>query len=361
MPITQRRWFRTLTLFIMIFTLVWLFSVTKFVFTPILKYISAVAFPIIGAGILFYLTKPVMHFLEKLKVHRTIAILIIFVLLTGVGALFITYIAPIAERQFQNIVKNIPKMAAWVQDFIAYSAVSDNFFLDKVHEGIGHFKENIDVYIENGANYLFGFIGQLIGFVTSLVLIPFFLFFMLKDGDKLVPFITQIFSKKKAENLKRLLGKIDTTLTAFIQGQLIVSFFLGILLLIGYWLVGLNYALTLALFGMLMNVVPFIGPFIAVIPALLVGAFQDPIMVVWVALITLVCQQFESNFISPNVMGRALALHPLTVITVILAAGSIAGFIGILFAVPVYAVVRTIFVHFYTTYRESKPKDEHLI
>lgn len=361
MPLTKKRWFRTLTFFIMVFTLIWLFSATKFVFTPVLKYIGAVAFPLIGAGILFYLTKPVMHFLEKFKIPRTIAILAIFILLTGIGALFITYIAPIAEKQFQNIVKNAPKMAAWAQDFIAYSAVSDNFFLDKVNEGIDHFKDNLEVYLENGANYLFGFIGQLIGIVTSLVLIPFFLFFMLKDGDKLLPFITQIFSKKKADNIRSLLGKIDMTLTSFIQGQLIVSFILGILLLIGYWLVGLNYALTLALFGMMMNVVPFVGPFIAVIPALLVGAFQDPIMVVWVALITLVCQQFESNFISPNVMGRALALHPLTVITVILAAGSIAGFIGILFAVPVYAVIRTIFVHFYTTYRDSKPKDEHLI
>src|SRR5699024_3153588 len=73
-------------------------------------------------------------------------------------------------------------------------------------------------------------------------------------------------------------------------------------------------------------------------------------------------QQFESNFISPNVMGRVLHLHPLTVITVILAAGSIGGFLGILFAVPIYAVIKTTVVHFYQTYQESKTsKDDALI
>ena len=84
-------------------------------------------------------------------------------------------------------------------------------------------------------------------------------------------------------------------------------------------------------------------------------------MIIWVSLVMLIVQQIESNLISPNVMGRALSLHPLTVITVILAAGSIAGFIGILFAVPFYAVVKTIIVHFYETYRGSKDGDEYLI
>ena len=177
---------------------------------------------------------------------------------------------------------------------------------------------------------------------------------MLKDGEKLIPFITQIFDKKKADNIRSLLGKIDLALTSFIQGQLIVSICVGILLFIGYIILGLDYSLTLALFAMLMNVIPFLGPFIAVVPALIVGAFDGFTMVIWVAVVTLIAQQFESNFISPNVMGRVLKLHPLTVITVILAAGSIGGFLGILFAVPFYAVLKTIVLHFYQTYQESK-------
>src|SRR5699024_3615513 len=332
----QKRWFQTLTFFILVFLLILLISLTNFIFTPLLKYIGAVALPIIGAGILFYLTKPVMHFFERFKIPRGISILFVFLLLIFTGFLITTYIAPIAQTQFLNLVDNIPKMVEAVQDLIYYWQANQTVIPDEVNKTINNFTNNLQSHLENVMSYLFGFISQLISFIAAIVLVPFFLFFMLKDGEKLVPHITQIFEKKKAENIRNLLHKIDVTLTAFIQGQLIVSFCVGVLLFIGYISIGLNYSLTLALFAMLMNVIPFLGPFIAVVPALIVGAFQDPMMIVWVSIITLIAQQIESNFISPNVMGRVLDLHPLTVITVILAAGSIAGFLGILFAVPFY-------------------------
>jgi len=353
----KKRSFQILVVLVLIFLLILLISKTQFIFEPLLKYISAVAVPVIGAGILYYLTKPVMHFFESFKMNRIVSIILVFLLLIGLISLFILYIFPIAQRQVTNLINNIPFIVHRTQNLIAFLQTYEIHIPEQVDKAIDHFTSNIQAYIENVMSYLFDFITNLITFIASLVLIPFFLFFMLKDGHKLVPFITQIFNEKQSENLRRLLYKIDETLTAFIQGQLIVSFFLGILLFIAYWLIGLNYALTLALFGMIMNVIPFVGPFLAVIPALIVGAIQDPMMLIWVSIATLIAQQIESNLISPNVMGRVLALHPLTVITVILAAGSIAGFLGILFAVPFYAVIKTIFIHFYQMYRQQEAKD----
>jgi predicted PurR-regulated permease PerM len=345
-----------------VFLLILLISQTNFIFSPLLKYIGAVALPLIGAGILYYLTKPVMHFLEKLKVPRVLSIILVFLLLILIVFFIVTYIAPIAEKQFTNLVDNIPVMVKGVQDLISYWQENQTAIPQEVNEAIDKFTHNLQSHIENLMSYLFGFISQLISFIAAVVLVPFFLFFMLKDGEKLAPYVTQIFEKKKADNIRRLLHKIDVVLTAYIQGQMIVSFCVGILLFIGYLILGLKYSLTLALFAMLMNVIPFLGPFIAVIPALIVGAFQSPMMIIWVAIVTLIAQQIESNLISPNVMGKVLDLHPLTVITVILAAGSIAGFVGILFAVPFYAVIKTIIVHAYKTYQESKDdKDDALI
>lgn len=354
----NKRWFQVLVFLILVFLLIWLVSAVNFIFDPLLKYVGAVAVPVIGAGILYYITKPLMLFFERFKINRTFSIILVFFVLVLIGLVVVMYIAPIAQKQFSNLVDNIPKMVAWAQELIAYWQTNQITLPEQVNDAIDHFTDNLQSYIEGVANYLFGFIGQLISFITSLVLIPFFLFFMLKDGEKLVPFVTQILEKKKADNLKILLKKIDETLTAYIQGQVLISFCVGVLLLIGYLIIGLKYSLTLALFAMIMNVIPFLGPFIAVVPALVVGAFQDPMMVVWVALVTLVAQQIESNFISPNVMGRVLSLHPLTVITIILAGGSIAGFLGILFAVPFYAVIKTIVIHFYQTYRQSKEHED---
>lgn len=354
----KKRWFQTLTLFIMIFLLILLISATDFIFDPIFKYIGAVAIPIIGAGVLFYLTKPIVRLLDEYKVHRVFSIITVFLLISLVIYLIATYIAPIAQTQFTNLINNIPKMVEGAQDLITYWQSNQDLLPADFEKTLNNFTSNLQSYIETAMSFLFGFIGQLIGFVFALVLVPFFLFFMLKDGDKFIPFVTQIFSKKKADNLKSLLHKLDDALTSYIQGQLIVSFAIGVLLFIGYLIIGLDYALTLALFGMIMCVIPFIGPFISVVPAIIVGLFQDPIMAVWVGIIMIVAQQIEGNLISPNVMGRALSLHPLTIITVILAAGSIAGFLGILFAVPFYAVVKTIIVHFYDTYVDSQDNEK---
>src|SRR5690606_24530121 len=142
--------------------------------------------------------------------------------------------------------------------------------------------------------------------------------------------------------IRKTLSDVDHTLQSYIQGQLFVSFLVGLMLLIGYWIIGLDYFLLLALIGMVTNVIPFLGPYIAVIPAMIIALVQDPIMAVYVAIIMLIAQQIESNLITPNVMGNALDVHPLTVITLILAAGNIAGLWGIILAIPVYAVIKTI-------------------
>lgn len=347
---------------ILIFLLILLISVTDFIFVPLFQLIGAVAFPIIGAGILYYLTKPIMHFLERFKIHRIVAIILVFIIILIVATLFVVYIWPILRDQTANIIQGIPAMVNVVQNFIAYWEANYMYIPDQVVAAVNDFVNNIPSHIEEIVNYLFAFVGGLIGQVISIVagivLIPFFLFFMLKDGEKLLPFITKFFKPKKAANIRSLFRKIDRVLAAFIQGQLMVSFFVGVLLFIGYSAIQLDYALALALFGMVTNVIPYLGPFIAVTPALIIGAFQDPLNLIWVSIIMIVAQQIESNLISPNVMGQVLHLHPLTIITVILAAGSIAGFLGILFAVPFYAVVRTIIIHFYETYVDSKKNRE---
>ncbi|GAA0605808.1 cell elongation protein CozEa [Virgibacillus siamensis] len=353
----HKRWFQTLVTFILIFLLILLISATDFIFDPLFKYVGAVAIPLIGAGVLYYLTRPVMHLLEKYKINRIISIIIVFLLLILFGYLAVTYIAPIAQKQVSKLIENIPEMVDGVQELIIYWQANQENIPEEVNKTINNITANLQTYIESAMSFIFGFVGELISFVFAIVLIPFFLFFMLKDGDKFVPFVTQIFEKKKADNFRELLHKIDETLTSYIQGQLIVSLCIGVLLYIGYSIIDLDYALTLALFAMLVNVIPFVGPFLAVIPALIVGAFQDPMNLVWIGIIMLVAQQLEGNLVSPNVMGRALRLHPLTVITIILAAGSIAGFLGILFAVPFYAIVKTVIVHVYQTYYKKNGDD----
>lgn len=352
MNLTKRKSFRFLIYAILIFALLYLINLTAFIFKPVGLLIASIAVPIIGAGLLFYVTNPLVNLLERHKIKRIYGILIVFLLIICLGFFSVYFIIPPIQEQFTRLVESTPQM---IESFEGVWSIWQNrqeYIPASVEDSIQNVINNFDAYAEQIVGSLFSFIGSFVSFVFALVLIPFFLFFMLKDGHKFVPFITGFLSEAKANNLSKLLKEINDVLASFIQGQLLVSLCVGIMLLIGYWIVGLNYALMFAVFGLFMNLIPFIGPWLSAIPAVVVGFFQEPMIGVWTAVIMIVAQQIESNLISPNIMGKVLKLHPLTVITVILAAGSIAGFLGVLFAVPTYAVAKTVVTHFYNLYTE---------
>lgn len=352
---TNQKSFRMLIYLILIFTLIYLVHLTNFIFVPIGLLLAAIAVPIIGAGLLFYITSPLVNLLERYKVKRVYGALIIFLLIGLVGYLFSLFLVPPLQEQSAKLIESAPAIAVWVEEVWELWQNRQEFLPAAFEDSIQNVIDNLDTYANQVFGGLFSMISSLFSFLFSFIMIPFFLFFMLKDGKKLTPFITPFFSEKKAKSIETLLHNINKTLSSFIQGQVIVSLCVGVLLFIGYYFVGLNYALLLALFGLFMNLIPFIGPWISAVPAVIVGFFQDPMIGVWTAVIMIVAQQIESNLISPNVMGKALNLHPLTVITVILAAGAMFGFVGLLFAVPSYAVAKTIITHLYRVYTNSRP------
>lgn len=350
----HKRWFQIMVAAILLSLLVFLLHEIQFFFEPILTYVGAIAVPLIGGGILFYISRPILQLLENYRVPRIPGILLIFLLFIFIGFIITQFIAPIAQEQFTKLVNNIPDMAEMLGETITYWQQNQDIIPSQFDSTIETVTQNLQTYLQDASKVIINVVSQLVGFVFALVLIPFFLFFMLKDGDKLIPFIKQFLNDRAAKSFDKLARSVDYTLNAFILGQMTVSIVVGLLLLIGYLIINLPYALTLSLFAMVMNVIPFVGPFLAVIPAILVGLFQDPILAVWVTVIMIIAQQLEGNFVSPNVMGKALSLHPLTIITLILAAGSLAGFLGLLFAIPAYAVLKTITSHFYHEWLERK-------
>src|SRR5690606_14482994 len=175
-----------------------------------------------------------------------------------------------------------------------------------------------------------------------------------KDHEKFAPNIYNIFTGERRTWVKETLADIDSALRNYVQGQVLVSYILALMVFIGYLIIGLEYSLLLALFAFFMNMIPFVGPWISLAPAVIVAIVQDPILVIWVCVITLVAQQLESNLITPNIMGKTLDIHPLTVITIVLAAGNIGGFIAIIIGIPTYAVIKVIVKNVYEERKKIK-------
>ncbi|MFE8702725.1 AI-2E family transporter [Cytobacillus sp. FJAT-54145] len=358
MPLTEKKWFRYMVAIILFLLIVLLLKVNQFILVPLWIFVQTIFLPFVLAGILFYLCRPLVRWLESKKVPKWIAILGAYLAITLFIYLLIRLVGPIINDQLETFVDNLPAMVSTVTEWIKYVQVNRSTFPDFVQEAIlnasteleQRVKNNIG-NIANGILGVFGFIGGFVNTIFYLVLVPFILFYMLKDGHRFSPSVTNFFKKSKQDEIKEILKDMDKTISSYIQGQMLVSFIVGALLYVGYLVIGLNYSLVLALFGMLTNVIPFLGPFIAVIPALLVALFQEPIMVLYVAIIMVIAQQIEGNVISPQVMGKTLNIHPLTIIVLILTAGNLVGLLGVIFVIPVYSIVKVLITRIIKIYK----------
>lgn len=349
---TNKLWFQAAVGIILTLVIIRLFIEVQAIFDPLFIIAQTIFVPLLLGGVLFYLTRPILYFLEKRKFPRWAGVLSIIFLIIAVFALLYIMVGPPVTKQINSLVDNAPAIIEDVESYGQYLFDQRERLPDSLEEQINGMTERIGEYAAGFGTWLLSFLTSVISGVVTLVLVPFFLIYLLIDHQKFAPFVSKFFSGERKTWIRKTLHDIDETLKAYIQGQLFVSFLVGIMLLIGYLIIGLDYALLLAIIGMATNVIPFLGPYIAVIPAIIIALVQDPIMAVYVAIIMLVAQQIESNFITPNVMGNALDVHPLTVITLILAAGNIAGLWGIILAIPTYAVVKAIAKNVYARRQE---------
>lgn len=313
------------------------------VFEPLFTIIATIFIPVLLGGLLYYITQPIQSFLEKRKANRLTAILAVFLVVLIVINILVMVIVPVISDQIQTLVQRMPALQREFQNILAFlSSQREELPFEVDVEGFTQdLLDQSGEIVSNIASNAISILTSTVSVILTLVLVPFFYFFMLKDHEKFVPAMVSPFSGAVKQFLTEWLYDVDRTLRSFIQGQVLVSFILGVILYIGYTIIGLEYALLLGMLALFLNVIPFIGPWLAFAPAGILALIQSPIMFVWVAIITLIAQQIESNLITPNVMGQSLKLHPLTVIVVVLAAGNIAGFIGMLVAIPTYAVIKT--------------------
>lgn len=351
---TKKLWFQVGVGILLSILIIKYFMEISFIFAPVIIIIKAIILPLLLGGVLYYMTEPIQRFLESRKFPRWASILTILAGLSVVLWIFISIIGPPITNQVNNLVEDAPTL---VKEF--------NVVKDSLMEQKKDLPEQLQNSIDSAANsaqsiavkfgkWVVQFLQSFFQAIFLLVLVPFFFIFMLKDHEKFAPIIYNLFSGERREWVKKTLSDIDNVLRSYIQGQFLISAILASLILIGYLLIGLKYALLLAIFALFMNLVPFIGPWIAVAPALIIAYLQEPKLVIGVAIVTLVAQQIDSNLITPNVMGKSLDIYPLTVITIILAAGNIAGFVGIIVGVPVYAVLKVIVRNIYEQRRNIR-------
>ncbi|MFC4099667.1 AI-2E family transporter [Paenibacillus xanthanilyticus] len=338
---------------LLIFLIIWVGVKINFVFHPIAVMFQTLFIPILLSGTLYYLMRPLVQFLSRRKVPRSAAILIIYLLIVCLVTLLIIYVAPIIKKQFVELAESMPHLVqtAVQRGYELADNESFNQFLESFSLDFKTLQDKATQYADVAVKLVSTNITALFGFVANLVLlavvIPFVLYYFLKDGEKMSGGFLKVLPVKNQALARKLLSEMDQTIATYVRGQITVAICVGLLLLIGYLIIGIDYAVLLALAAMLTNVIPYIGAFIAAVPAVLVASVDSPMMIVKVLIVTLVAQQIEGNLISPQIMGKQLEIHPLTIILLLLVAGTLVGPLGLLLAVPIYAIVKIIVVQIY--------------
>jgi predicted PurR-regulated permease PerM len=350
---------------LVIATLILVSSQIDFVFQPIGTFFTTLFAPILIAGFLYYLLNPLVNLLVKMGVKRLIAIALIFLLLIGIIVLVFMSVIPNLVEQLISLAKNIPSfvdnMQHWLQD-AANNATRFPLFREL---DVDKYISNLDVSagtiiqqtLTGVTNSLASIIGKITTVVLLLITVPFILFYMLKDGEKLVPNIERVFPEKQRDNIKGLLEQLNKTLSDYISGQAIECLFVGTFTFLGYLLIGVDYAFLFGVIAGLTNLIPYLGPYLGLAPALIYTFFNSPTQALLCIVVVLIVQQVDGNVIYPNVIGKSLNIHPLTIILILLVAGNLAGILGVFLGVPVYAILRTLVVFVVKIVKQGKQEE----
>lgn len=328
------------------------FSSVGFIFDPFFIFVKTVALPLILSIVVYYLLRPIINLLESWRVKRIWGILITLLALVGMITLLVVLIIPFLDKQLLSLAEELPlylrDLINTTDEWLRNSVISGyytNLFQDV--EGIVNQIPDISSYASQTVEGITNIISTVTTVVVAIVTLPFILFYLLKDGHHLPASVIRMFPPKIRSEVESVFKGIDHQLSAYIQGQIIVSFCIGIMMYIGFLIIGLEYALLLAAIASVTSVVPYLGPVIAITPALIISIVTSPFMVLKLVIVWTIVQLLEGKFISPQIMGKSLHIHPVTIIFVLLTAGHLFGLIGIILAIPGYAIIKVLVTHMF--------------
>ncbi|ENG5639959.1 cell elongation protein CozEb [Staphylococcus aureus] len=336
---------------------IFIFEKVSYVFDPFIIVFKTIAAPIIVSLILFYLFNPIVNMMERYRIPRVAGISIIYLAVVGVFTLIVNLLIPIIGSQVDSLVKNSPQYLEKLINSI--DKIANNTFFSSYYSQINDWLNSLPKKIPSMlSEFTDGFGSKIATFAETIanigvviVTTPFVLFFMLKDGHHFKEFSTNIMPPKFRKDFHDLLEKMSVQVGSYIQGQIIVSFCIGILLFIGYSVIGLKYSLVLASIAAVTSVVPYLGPTIAISPAIVIAAITSPWMLLKLAVVWTLVQFVEGHFISPNIMGKTLKIHPLTIIFILLCAGKLLGIVGVILGIPGYAILKVLVTHLFQLFK----------
>ena len=373
--------FMTVALSIMFYLLLnnvgYLFSFLSLSFEVLRKLLNPF---IIGASIAYLLNPGVRWFERKLygrvtfinqhkKLRRLISILSMYLILISGITLLIVFVAPQITNNIRDIINNVDNyytfttelLNRWVEDIEAFSSYNVSELIDSRLNELFQNAEQILVYVLNNlinsvVSITFGLLNFVLGLIVSFYLI------MDKESFKIgiEKILRVIWRDGTVEKVKVFGREVDTLFAKFIVGKSIDSFIIACICYVGLKFMGIRYALLLSLIVGVTNMIPYFGPFIGAVPAVIITFFDSPLKALWILIFILVLQQFDGLILGPKILGDSVGVTPFWIVFSIVVGGKLFGILGMFLGVPVIAILRLVINRFIDRQLEIKDKKKSL-
>jgi predicted PurR-regulated permease PerM len=331
-------------------------------FAWLIYQLKPVLAPFVIGALIAYLGDPLTDALERKGCGRTLAAILVFTVIGLIMVISLLIMVPILANQLDSLVRSLPALYQWLSEVAlpwfqqrldlpeqALPALTVKQTLAENWQSVGRMLATVGRYVTgSGLNFLVS--------LGNLVLIPVVAFYLLRDWDKLLPKVLALLPLDWQGKARELAVECDEVTGAFLRGQFMVMLALGGIYALGLGLMGLELAILIGTLAGLASIVPYLGALVGILAASVAAMmqFQDWNILLWVGLVFTVGQMIESYLLTPTLVGDRIGLHPVAVIFAILAGGQLAGFTGVLVALPVAAVIMVFLRHIHDYYTESK-------
>ena len=301
------------------------------------------------AFILAYFFDPIYEFLLKKKVPKILSILIIFSIIISLLIIIIFVVIPSLINQLTILYNEVPNLFEEYQALILSLKPQLSNFINPenveilIKENFSELQKNILGFSQNIIIYLSGTVSSI---TFGIVIIPLILFYLLRDIMIFKENLYNFVSKKNKEEFKKIIEKIDSIISGFIRGRLVICTIVGVIIGVGLYFLNLKFAFIIGIISGVLNFIPYLGPIVGLFLALIFALGQPWWILLLIIILFVFANQVEAMYLNPTILGKELGLHPLTVIFSMLVCGQILGILGVLIAVPLVAILKVLFVKY---------------
>lgn len=341
----------------LVFLILYLFTKISFLFKPVLSFLAIIMLPLVISAILYYLIKPLVGLIERRGVNRTASIFIVYAIIVALLIWAVASFIPMIEGQLTSFVENLPAYVKSVN--VESSKLLKSPWLANYQSELQDMLANIsdkavdyaESFSKNAIDWASSFASAIARVTLAIIMSPFILFYFLRDSHKMKEGLIKALPTRMRRPTSRILGDINKQLAGYVQGQVTVAIVIGIMFTIFFNMIGLRYAATFGIIAGFLNMIPYLGSFLAMVPVVIMGIVQGPIMLIKILVTFVVEQTIEGRFVAPLVLGSKLSIHPITIMFILLTSGSMFGIWGVFLGIPVYASIKVVVKEIFDWYK----------